>query len=101
MFCFWNTTQDRGRCKIAPKNFVSSISNLPFCAFRDNVQNLANFIKQNNQQNGKIRNKRKGPKFEPKDQNPKWGTKGQWNKSCSTIPTNHKKHIRKKKGWKT
>jgi hypothetical protein len=33
--------------------------------------------------------------------NPKWVTKGQRNKLCFKYPTNCKKHIEKRKGWKT
>lgn len=36
-----------------------------------NDETLANSIKQNTQHKGKRMNKNKGPKFEPKKQNPK------------------------------
>jgi len=34
---------------------------------------------------GKKRNKERGPKLEPEQQNPKWVTKGQRNKSCFRL----------------
>jgi hypothetical protein len=35
---------------------------------------------------GKRRNKERAPKFQPKEQNPKWVAKGHRNKSCSRAP---------------
>jgi hypothetical protein len=37
---------------------------------------MANFIKQSTQQKEERRNKERGPKSEPEEQNPKWVTKG-------------------------
>jgi len=45
--------------------------------------------------NGKKRNKERGPEPKPKEQNLKWVIKGHWNKSCFRAP------ISMKKGWKT
>lgn len=42
--------------------------------------------KQNTEQTGKRRNKERWTKSEPKEQNPKWVTKWQKNKSCSRDP---------------
>ncbi len=39
----------------------------------------------------------KRTKSKSEQQNPKWVTKGQRNKSCSKSPANHKKHPRKRR----
>jgi hypothetical protein len=65
-----------------------------------NDETLANSMKQCTEQGGKRRNKERGPNSKPKKHNLEWVTKGQWNKSCSKTPTNCKKHMKKKKGWK-
>jgi hypothetical protein len=46
---------------------------------------------------GKRKNKERGPKSEPHEQNPKRVTKGQRNKLFSRALTSHKKHIKEGK----
>jgi hypothetical protein len=58
---------------------------------------LANSIEQNTQCGGK-KGTKKEDKFKTPKQNSKCITKGHWNKSCSKILTNLKKHIKKRKG---
>ncbi len=65
----------------------------------DDDETCANFIRQNTQQKAqKKKDKERGPKCEPKEQNQKRVIKGQRNKSCFKTPTSCKKHIKKKKG---
>jgi hypothetical protein len=59
-------------------------------------ETLANFIKQSTQQRGKRRNKERGLKSEPQEQNPKWVIIWHRSKSSSKVPTMHKKHIRER-----
>jgi hypothetical protein len=49
-------------------------------------ETLASSITENTQHNEKRRNKERGSKSEPEEQNPKLVTKGQRNKSCSKAP---------------
>jgi hypothetical protein len=60
---------------------------------REINETLANFIKQSTQQRGERRNKERGLKSEPPEQNPKWVITWHRNKSCSKVPTTRKEHI--------
>jgi hypothetical protein len=63
-------------------------------------ETLASLTKQNTQQRGKGRTKKRRPKSELEVQKKKWVTKGQRNKVCSKSPTNCKKHIKKERETK-
>jgi hypothetical protein len=54
-------------------------------------ETIANSVQKNTWQNIKRRNKSKGTKSEPKQQNPMWVNKEQRNKSLSKAPTNYQK----------
>lgn len=47
-----------------------------------------------------MKNKKRGPKSKPQEQNPNKFMKKAMNKLCSKASTSHKKHIKKKGGGK-